>query len=460
MLLELSPFLYNTNLLIIWYFLLVNMCYVVLLIESIPDVFIKFKESEIGNIDLFVNSNLLPPICILIPAYNEEDVIINTVQSVLKSNYPSLQIIIVNDGSSDSTVQLLHDKYELTPSQPVFAPKIKTKASFADYFTSKIYPHLQVIDKEHSGKSDSLNIGINSCSSPLFMTVDADTLLEPDAISKLAYSMLSQPHTIAEGGAIYVVNGCNYDDGVLFEPRMSISPLVAIQTCEYLRAFVFGRTGWQRLRGPLILSGAVTLLERQAVIDIGGFTLDAPGEDMEVIVGLHDYMRKNKFPYRIGYNLSASAWTHVPTDMNTLWSQRDRWHRGLIDSLMRHKHMFFNPSYGGTGLLSYPFQVLVEFLGPIVELIGYIAVSLAMHYNVINWQIAILFFVVTWGFASLMTLVTTLIVFISFNNYKRFADLFFVFFVVIFESCGYRQIMALCRCSATARYFLKKLIPV
>lgn len=454
-----SSFIFYVNMTIIWYFLAVNLCYVVLLFTSIPDIYTRFKETLVGNIDFFVGAASMPPISVIIPAYNEEKDILNTIESVLNVRYPNLQIYVIDDGSEDKTMELLFKKYELIRSFPIIQQKIKTIAQINNYYRSGNQPKLTVIDKAHSGKSDSLNIGINACTTPLFISIDADTLIEPDAISLLAFSMMSQPHTIAEGGSVYILNGCEYQNGKLIQRKMSRLPLVAMQSCEYLRAFLFGRTGWKPFNGPLILSGAITLFERQPVIDIGGYVIGSPGEDMEIIVGLHEHMRKNDFPYRIGYLFSAAAWTHVPTNMNDLWGQRDRWHRGLIDSLMCHKKMFFNPRYGATGLLSYPFQVLAEFFGPLVEFTGYVAVIVAMYYNIINWEFAVLLFISTWGFATLITLGTMLISLISFNKYQRLSDVIVLFFLVIFESFGYRQVLSLCRVVATFRYFLKKIIP-
>lgn len=456
---ELSNFVFYTNVAIIWYFLFVNLAYIILLITSIPDLYIRFKESMLGNVDFFIRSKSMPPVTAILPAYNEEADLIETIKSLLKSEYPNLQIIIVNDGSEDGTMEKLFAHLELTRIYPIIMQKIKTIASVNNFYISIKHPNITVIDKEHSGKSDSLNIAINACTTPLFVSIDADTIIEPKAIPILVFSMLSQPHTIAEGAAIYILNGCEVQDGELRNIKMSSAPLVVMQTCEYLRAFLFGRTGWRIFRGPLILSGACTLFERQAVIEAGGYLKNAPGEDMEIIVSMHERMRANKYPYRIGYTFSAAAWTNVPTDMNDLWGQRDRWHRGLIDSLMHHKKMFFNPKFGATGIVAYPFQFFAEFLGPIVEFFGYVAVIIAMYFNIIDWQFAILFFIATWGFATIMTLGVTLISMVSFNKYQRLRDILVLFFIVIFESLGYRQVLSLCRVIATFRYFIKNLIP-
>lgn len=452
-------FVFYTNMVIIWFFLFINFFYSLLLLTSIPDIFTRFEETSFGHIDYFVESKATPPVGVLIPAYNEQEGILNTIESVLRSTYKNLNIFVINDGSTDNTMQLLLNNFDLVSTYPIIMQKIKTEAQVRNYYISKKYPNLTVIDKEHSGKSDSLNIGVNACNLPLVASIDSDTLVEPEAISNLVFSMMSKPHTVAEGGAVYILNGCEYKDGILLEQKMSHYPLIAMQTCEYLRAFLFGRTGWNLFNGPLILSGAITLFERQAIVDVGGYLRGSPGEDMEIVVSLHEHMRKNDYPYRIGFVFSGNAWTHVPTTMNSLWAQRDRWHRGLIDSLLRHKKMFFNPQYGATGLISYPFQFIAEFLGPIVEFTGYIAVIVGMYYNIIDWQFAILFFIITWGFATILTLATMLISVVSFNKYKRIRDVIFLFFLVIFESFGYRQVISLCRVIATFRYFIGRLFP-
>jgi cellulose synthase/poly-beta-1,6-N-acetylglucosamine synthase-like glycosyltransferase len=453
-----SEFIFYINLVIIWFYLIINFFYLFLLIISIPDILMRFQEVKRKNTGFFTDSEFLPPVTALVPAYNEEECIVNTVQSLLKSTYHNLQIIVINDGSTDNTLPFLEKEFHLTNLFLVFEQKIKTVAKVKHFYQSKKYPNLIVIDKEHnSGKADSLNMGVNLCNTPLLMSIDADTLVEPEAISLLVFSMLSQSHTIAEGGAIYILNGCKYKDGELIEQRMSSTMIEAMQSCEYLRAFLFGRTGWKPFRGPLVLAGALTMLERQAVLEIGGYNVHCPGEDMEIIVAIHEYMRTNNYPYRIGYSFSAAAWSHCPSNMIALWSQRARWHRGLMDSLFRHKKIFFNYRFGATGLLSYPFQFIAEFLGPLIEFLGYIAVALSMYFNVIDWQIALLFFIATAGFSGIITIGTTLISIITFDKYHRTIDILLQLLLAIFENLGYRQVLVVCRVTATLRYFLNKL---
>lgn len=453
---NIEHFVLFINIIIIWFFLVINLGYIALLVCSISDIFNRFREANIGNMNLFVDSQFLPPVTAIVPAYNEENNILNTLRSLLQSNYSKTEIIVINDGSTDKTMSILHEFFELQPIFPVYAQKIKTEAAVNAYYQSTNYPNLKVIDKIHSGKSESMNIALNACTTPIFLTIDADTILEPDAISTLIFSMLSHDHTMAVGGSIYIANRCTIKDGQLSEIRIPVSLVAAIQACEYLRAFLFGRTGWNPFGGPLILSGALTLLELQAVLEIGGFNPEAPGEDMEVIVALHDRMRTNRFPYRISYSFGAVAWTHCPEEITCLWAQRSRWHQGLIYSLWRHKNMLFNAEYGIIGLVAFPFQFFAEFLGPIIELFGYVAVAFAMYFNIINWYIAILFFITTAGFNAILTLGTSLISMLTFNKYKRPQDIFFLLFLSLFENIGYRQILAGCRVIATILFPFKK----
>ncbi len=450
----LLDFAYYTDAVIIFYFLAVNICYILLLFYSVPDILEKYQEMAIADIGLFVGSKINPPVTVIISAFNEENCIINTVLSTLRSDYRNLQICIVNDGSTDKTLENLIAAFDFFQITSVIPQKIKTQGVVTGYYISETFPNLVLIDKQKSGKADSLNTAINASNTPFFITVDADTIIDPQAISILVYSTLSKPHTIAQGGSIYVLNGCKHENGALSDARLSFTPIIGLQACEYLRAFLFGRTGWRKFGGPLILSGAFTLLERQAVMDAGGYKIDSLGEDMEIILNMHEKMRSNHHPYHIGYTFAASAWTNVPEDTGALWRQRRRWHQGLIDSLISHNKLFFNPTYGPVGMFSYPFQFLVEFLGPFVELFGYITVCVFWYFGLLNAEFAILFFIASWGMATVLTLGSALISFLSFNKYKRATDLIKMLMFVTLENFGYRQMLVICRVVATLQYFL------
>ncbi len=430
---------------IICYFIFINVCYVVLLITSLADIVSRCRKKIQHD---------TPAVTALVPAYNEEKNIINAVESLLASDYKNLKIIVINDGSQDNTAKLLIERYDLIVSEQAISSQIPMLAKINHYYISEKNPHLVFIDKEHSGKSDSLNIGINACMSPLFVSIDGDTIIEPDAISSLVTSALRQPNTIATGGSVHVLNGCDYKNGQLLQIKISFIPLVAMQICEYLRAMLFERADWNIFNGPLMLSGAITLFESKTVIAAGGYLHDSPGEDREIIFGLHEYMRQKQSPCHIDFTICAAAFTFVPMTIRRLWSQRIEWHQGLVDSLLRHTNMFFNPRFGATGMVTYPFLLLVEFLSPVIELISYIAIIAGIYFNIIDWRFVLLFLLVTWGFSTLLTFITIAISLFSFNKYKRVHDIFYLLISAIFENIGYRQILVLCRVYATCKYFI------
>lgn len=441
---------------IIWYFLILNGAYITLLIASIEDLFRKFNEIEIGNIKHFVSSTVLPPVTFIVPSFNEEKGIIMTIRGLLRVNYPHFDIIVVDDGSTDKTVTLIKDMFDLYEIIPVIPQRIKTSEVYK-YYKSRTHKNFTLIEKEHCGKADSLNVGINAARTPLFLSVDADSIADPELLSTLVFSMLSESHVVAQGGAVFVLNGCVINDEIMIEPRLSKKPLEALQACEYLRAFFFGRAGWRELGGPLILSGAISLFERQAIIEIGGFKTDAPGEDMEIVLRLNDYMMRKKFPYHILYSPVPVMWTEVPNTLNQLWWQRDRWQRGALDSLLSHIHMMNNPRFGVLGVFTYPFYFFGELFGPVVEFLGYVVFLVAIILDVVNWKIAALLFLSCWALSAILTLGVVLVNFISFNKYKHFSDLLYMFLMVTVEMFGYRQILTVCRTFATVNYFYHKI---
>src|SRR5579862_992705 len=269
------------------FLLFIGAGYILLLLASVRDVFLRFQEVKLGDVLSIMKSHALPPVTVLIAAYNEEENILEAVQSVLNSDYGNTFVTVINDGSTDNMLQKLITHYNLHTITPVVPALIPNTGAIKGYYVSDSHKNLVVIDKEHVDKSDSLNVGINSCRSPLFMTVDADTLLEPDAISEVVFYMMTKPHAVAVGGAAYILNSCVYKDGKIIEARMPHKLVPALQACEYLRSFVINRAGWNLLGGSLSFSGTFTLFEHKAVVEIGGFDICNPANDFEIITHLH-----------------------------------------------------------------------------------------------------------------------------------------------------------------------------
>jgi len=346
--------------------------------------------------------------------------------------------------------------FNLKKIHPLVPQKIKTSGKIRDYYTSNFQMNITVIDKENSGKSDSLNIAVNSCRTPLFITLDADTIIEPDAITNIMFYLLTHTNTVAVGGAVYILNGCKYEQGEIIERKMALKPLPALQTCEYMRSFLFNRSGWNTFQGALSYAGAFTLLDHKAVNNIGGFDEENLAQDFEITTHLHEYERKQKRVYTVGYTAAAAAWTDVPTTLKSYWLQRYNWQRDTLRSLLLHKKMCFNPKYGWTGLFTYPFYLFGETLGVCIEFLAYILVVISWYIGILDAYWALLLIGICWGFVTLITMATALMNFITYNKYRKLSDLVWFLFISITENFGFRQFLISARIAGTFGYFFSK----
>lgn len=441
------------NTFILYYLIVNSLCYLLLLFFSIPDVLQRFKEQELETVKTLLKSYSLPPVSVIMPVYNEGNMALEAILSVLKSDYANTNLIVVNDGSPDNSLQLIIDKFKMVPVAPLAKDKIKTYGKIKGYYISKTQKNLILIDKEHTNKSDSMNVGINVNRAPLFISVDSDTLVEPDAISQLIFYFLRLSYPVAAGGGVYVLNGCEFKDGKIINARMSYKPIHIFQSCEYLRSFLFSRSGWNTLGGALCYAGAFTLFNNHSAMFIGGYDVDNLAQDFEIITHLHEYNREKKFRYNIGYTPAAISWTDVPSTLKEYWHQRINWQYYSLRSLLLHKKMLFNPKYGIVGLYTYPFYLFGEILGVFVEFTAYILVIVTYVLGILNFKWATLFFVLCFGFSTFLTMATLLMSLATFNTYKHINDVILVLFFSILENFGFRQYGVLCRVVASVKYF-------
>jgi cellulose synthase/poly-beta-1,6-N-acetylglucosamine synthase-like glycosyltransferase len=362
---------YWIDIVFLLFFLAMNSTYSLLIALSVIEV-VQRKATRMLEIDRFLMTETsAPPISILTPAYNEEAGIVDSVLAFLSLEYPNLQVIVINDGSKDKTLEKLKDRFDLEPVNLVIRNQIKTKPVRAAYQSLKD-PRLIVVDKENGGKAEALNVGLNVCRTPLVCCVDADSLIDRHALLRMVEPYLyDESHVIGVGGTVHLANGCLVKEGKVQKAELPASWIARFQVLEYLRAFLFGRMGFNRLGGNLIISGAFGLFLRDAIIQAGGYTRDTVGEDMEIVVRLHKAMREARKKYRIIYIPDPVCYTEAPETFAILRKQRDRWQRGLIETLERHKDMFFNPRFGRVGFIVFPFFVFFEFLGPLIEFFGY-----------------------------------------------------------------------------------------
>ena len=420
------------------YFLVVNGWYMLLLVSSL----IEMRHHMVLIADearhLLLSSTLSPTISILAPAFNEETTIEASLRALLALQYPNLEVIVINDGSKDRTVQVLIEHFDLVPVKTIYEQRIKTKPVVSLY-RSSTFPALVVVDKENGGKADALNVGLSFAKGELVCAMDADTLIEADGLQRMVRPFLYATDVVATGGTIRVVNGSEVKFGRVVKTRVPTNALAGMQVVEYLRAFLFGRLGWNRLGGNIIISGAFGLFRREQVLNAGGYLHDTVGEDMELVLRLKRLSYERGGPGKIAFVPDPVAWTEVPESLKVLGRQRDRWHRGLADVLWRHRAMLLNRRYGVTGLVVFPYYAFVELLAPVIEAAGLITLALGLIFRIIDWNFAALFYLTAYGLGTALTAFTLILEDLSFHRYETFRDRALLFWWALMENLGYRQ---------------------
>jgi len=385
-----------------------------------------------------------PPVSILVPAWNEQATIVASVRSLLQLHYPEFEVIVINDGSGDATLEVLIREFALQPFPEAYRVRLPS-APVRGIHRSARHPTLVVIDKANGGKADALNAGINAAQYPLFCSVDADSILQRDSLTRVAAAFLDDPATVAAGGTIRVANGCEVKSGFLVRTGLPRTWLARLQLVEYLRAFLFGRLGWSPLNALLVISGAFALFRKEAVVEAGGYRTDTVGEDMELVVRLQRTRRLAGKPCRITFLPDPVCWTEVPEDLATLKRQRIRWQRGLAESLARNRRLLFHPRGGTAGWLAFPFTLLFEWLGPVIEVGGYAFLGLALVAGLMSFEAAAVFLLVAIGFGLLLSVSALFLEEMSFHVYTRPGDTLRLLAAAVLENLGYRQLMALWR---------------
>ena len=425
------------------YFILLNGAYLALNLISLKVIGKAMERRALDELPS-VYSGLELPVSLLLPAYNEEATIVDSVHSLLQLNYPELEVIVINDGSKDGTLAVLSREFGLQPFPSVHRARLKTQPVRGVY-RSLLFPNLRVIDKENGGKADALNAGINHSHYPLFCGVDADSVLQPDSLKRLARPMLEDPTVIAAGGSVRLVNGCKVSGGFLEEVHLPRRGLPLIQIVEYLRAFLFGRMGWVPLNALLIISGTFGMFRKELVVEAGGYRTDTVGEDMELVVRLHRLMIDNGRRYRIVFVPDPICWTEAPEDLKSLRSQRVRWQRGLAESLWANRQLLFRRKSGPVGWLAFPFALLFELFGPLVEVGGYLFVITAYLMGLLSFEALAVFLFVALGVGLFLSASSLLLEEMSFHIYLRKRDLAKLCLALLIENFGYRQLIALWR---------------
>ncbi|HBY57915.1 MAG TPA: glycosyl transferase [Candidatus Atribacteria bacterium] len=439
------------NYMILGYFLTICSIYLVLNIisfKAIRKYTHKITHIELKNVFRFSNTK---PISLIVPAYNEGNTIIDSTKAFLQLEYPEFQIIVVNDGSKDDTLDKLITHFSMKKVHFGVIENLNTKPLRGVYMSSK-YPSLIVLDKENGGKADAINAGINISKNPLICVVDADSILERDCLLKIAHPFMENENTIAVGGIVRIANGCKVKYGRVLEIGPPKSWLGKIQVVEYLRAFLFGRTGFDSLNAMLIISGAFGCFKREALIKVGGYKSDSLGEDMEIVVKMHEIIRKNNPKARITFVPDPICWTLVPENFPSLRSQRIRWQKGTVQSLGLHKKLFLNPKYGWVGLLAFPYFTIFEMFGPIIEFSGYVIVILSYLLRITDVSFVVVFFTAAVLYGIVLSILSVILEEMSFRKYPKGVHLFILFCASVLENLGYRQLLTWWRFQAMVEY--------
>ncbi|MBX2993992.1 MAG: glycosyltransferase family 2 protein [Bdellovibrionaceae bacterium] len=435
------------------YYMWANTVYMLLLVSAVYAIRKQSRLKPMVDLVQKAQGAYLPPISIIAPAYNEEATIVESIKSFLLLQYPDYNVIVVNDGSKDNTLQELEREFRLQK----ISRKIRSSLSetrVRQVYQSQLHPNLIVIDKENGGKADALNIGISASDYDLVCCVDSDSLLEEDALLKVAGPFLADPEkTIVCGGTVRVVNGSEVEHGRVTKIRLPDNFLGLLQVVEYTRSFLCGRTGWNVFNATTIISGAFGLFSKKAIMEVGGYRKGSVGEDMELIVRLHDHYRRNKKKYSIVFVPDPVCWTEAPRDLKILRNQRDRWHRGLMEVLSSYKKIFFNRRYGFLGLLAFPYLVMVELLEPVIGLFSLAVVAVGISLGYLEWSLVREYLLAGVLYSILLSVLSIIIEEIYFGRYRQPLQFLALLGAAFCETLFFKYIVSFWRIQGTIRYF-------
>lgn len=471
------------------YFLLYNTINFIFILLSFFEVRRKVICKGFDDLDIIMNSPLTPPISIIVPCYNEEKTIVETINSLLNLEFPRIELVIVNDGSTDDTLEMVKTTFSFRRVE-IDNIEYITTSQVKGYYQAdtRSYDHVirfVLVDKDNGGsKADAMNAGINASRCPYFVAIDADSIINERALLQAFRSILDHKDILAIGGQVAISNGCIVKDGKIIDIKLPKSWIVKFQIVEYIRSFTLSRTAFSRLRSLLIISGGFGIFEKEYIQKIGGYLTkyltskialeyagsqsDTVCEDLELIIRLHRYIREKKLPKTIAYLPHPLCWTQVPENFNDLSKQRNRWQRGLVETLIYHWKMLFNKKYGRIGLFGLPYLLFYELLSAPIEILGYITLPIIFIIDRLNFTYLLLFFIVSILYGVLISISSIIIgawpektaeTATSIKSLIHFKDLKEIFILLIFgfmENFGYRQITVWWRMKALFDYFKGK----
>ena len=432
--------------LILVYFLLLNTFYFLFSVLSLAGILRYRRLSTFVRFGEIFRMPIVKPVSVVVPAFNEGQGIVDSVRSFLSLRYPVFEVIVVNDGSTDQTLARLIEAFDLKPWKAVYRKSLPSKP-IRGIYRSPVQPKLIVVDKVNGkGKADAMNAGLNVSRYPLFCAVDADSILESDALLKIVRPFLEDPErTIAAGGIIRLSNGCQVREGQVTGVAIPRNWIARFQVLEYLRAFLGGRLGMAMLRSTLIISGAFGIFRKDIAVACGGYRAASITEDIDLVIRMQKLMHDEQRPFRIQFIPDPICWTEAPESLRVLARQRGRWHRGLIQTLVKYRRMLFNPRYGVAGLFAMPFYALFELTGPFIEVTGYVLFASHVLLGQVNYPFAVVFFFVAVFYGTFVSLLSILLEELSEHRYPRLRDILILTASGVAENLFYRQYLGVVR---------------
>ena len=446
-------FLTVCNITLFVYYLISNIVYLLLLITAIIKNTAHRARLASLRLEHLRASPFTPPVSLLAPAHNEEQFIVESVRSLLSIDYPDLEVIVINDGSVDSTLEKLKTAYQLQVANILYIQEMRS-APVRTIYRSQNQPHLIVVDKEAGGsKADAVNAGLNAATSPYVCIVDCDSILERDSLLRIMAGVLSDPTRVyAVGGIVRVLNGSRVVAGEMKEVRLPRGALEVLQVIEYLRAFLIGREAWSKFNMLPIISGAFGVFRRDLVLKVGGYRAKAVGEDFDLVVRAHRFLQESGKDYVIDFIPDPTCWTEVPADLRSLARQRARWHKGLLDTLWPNRDMLFRKRYGRVGSVILPYMWLFEFFAPLIEALGYVSIILAAAVGLLSRQFFVSFLIFGYAFATMISIGSVLLEEMTYRRYSDWREVARLLLFCMLEHFPYRQMTMIWRLQGIWQY--------
>lgn len=436
-----TRFLEISNYALFWYYLASNLAYLTMLLIALKTSAAHQRWLQSHRLGWIKQSPLAPPITIIAPAHNEERSIRVAVRNLLDIDYPAIELIVVNDGSQDRTLHELQDEFNLRLVRAVYVPEARC-APVRGLYRSEIDPRLIVVDKEPAGsKADAVNAGLNAATSPYVCVVDADSVLERDALLRIMLPVLTDPNrVVAVGGIVRVLNGSEIERGRIHRVRLPRKAIETVQVIEYLRAFLIGREAWAQGNMLMIISGAFGVFRTDLVRAVGGYRSHSIGEDFDLVARLHRHLLEKRADYRILFVPDPMCWTEAPSDLKSLGRQRARWQKGLLDVLWSNRDMLFRPRYGRVGNFALPYLWIFELFAPIVEIAGIFTIALAAWLGVLSREFFLQFLLFGYLFATVISIGSVLQEELTYKRYNDWQDVVRLVTCCFLEHFPYRQL--------------------